>query len=37
MPVEFADIWQSFAYTYCTKAALKERTKLKRTITQENF
>ena len=24
MSVEFADIWQSYTYTYCTKTALKE-------------
>ena len=36
MSVEFADIWQSYEYTYCTKTALKEMW-LKRTITQTNF
>ena len=34
--VVFADIWQNYAYTYCTKTALKEML-LKRTITQTNF
>ena len=33
MSVEFADICQSYAYTYCTKTALKEMW-LKRTTTQ---
>ena len=28
--------WQSYAYTYCTKVALKELV-LKKTITQTNF
>ena len=36
MFVVFADIWQNYAYTSCTKAALKESS-LKRTITLTNF
>ena len=33
--VAFGDTWESYVYTYCTKAALKEML-LKRTITQKN-
>ena len=36
MFVVFADIWQNYAYTYCTKKSPNEML-LKRTITQENF
>ena len=36
MSVEFAEMWQNYVYTYCTKTALKQMW-LKRTITQTNF
>ena len=36
MSVDFAEIWQSYSYTHCTKTALKQMWS-KRTITQTNF
>ena len=36
MSVMFADTWQIYAATYCTKTTLREMT-LKKTTTKTNF